>query len=107
VARLVQLEAALGDGPFFAGARFGLVDAAFGPVFRYLDAFEGIADFGWLDGLAKLPAWRRALAARPSVRAAMREDYPQRLRAFIAGRGSALSRRLAAVADSAVTTVAA
>ncbi|MBO4211012.1 glutathione S-transferase family protein, partial [Micromonospora echinofusca] len=29
-ARFEQLDAVLGDGPWFAGARFGLVDAVFG-----------------------------------------------------------------------------
>ena len=32
--RFEQLEAVLSDGPWFAGRRFGLVDAVFGPVFQ-------------------------------------------------------------------------
>jgi glutathione S-transferase len=34
-----------GDGPWFSGARFSLVDAAFAPVFRYFDVFDQIAEF--------------------------------------------------------------
>jgi glutathione S-transferase len=37
-------------------------------------------------------AWRAALAARPSVQAAVGADYPERLRQFIAARNSELSR---------------
>lgn len=92
--RFEALEQALSDGPYFDGASFAIVDAAFAPVFRYFDLFDRIADFGFDAGLTKLRAWRSALAARPSVQAAVRPDYPQRLEAFVARRGSALSRRM-------------
>lgn len=89
-ARFERLEGVLGDGPWFAGARFSLVDAAFGPVFRYWQAFDAIGDFGSFDGLPKLQAWRAALAARPSVRDAVAPDYAERLRDFIEARGGRL-----------------
>jgi glutathione S-transferase len=47
--RFVQLETALGDGMFFAGARFGMVDAAIAPAFRYIDVFAMLQDFGFFD----------------------------------------------------------
>jgi glutathione S-transferase len=94
--RLVRLEGALGSGPYFAGAGFCIVDAVFAPVFRYFDLFDRIGDFGFWADARKTLAWRRALAARPSVAAAVRADYPQGLAQFVAARGSALSRRLAA-----------
>jgi glutathione S-transferase len=89
-----QVEAALGAGPFFAGAQFSMVDAVFGPVFRYFDVFDAIGDFGCMADLAKVAAWRAHLSERASVRGAVRSDYPELLRAFIARRGSALSARL-------------
>lgn len=55
-ARFVQLEAALGDGPFFAGESFSVVDAVFGPALRYFDVIDEVADFGWWAGLPKLQA---------------------------------------------------
>lgn len=82
-------------GPYFDGARFSLVDAAFGPVFRYFDAFDRIADFGILADKSRVAAWRQALAARPSVRAAVSPEYPQRLWAFLLARNSHLSRLMA------------
>lgn len=95
--RFAQLEAELGAGPYFAGESFGMVDAVFGPVFRYFDVFESIDDFGFFDGLPRVSTWRTALAARASVRAAVRPDYPDLLRTFLQRRGSALSRRMAPV----------
>ncbi|HEU0060560.1 MAG TPA: glutathione S-transferase family protein, partial [Hyphomicrobiaceae bacterium] len=71
-------------------------DAAFGPVFRYFDVFDGIGDFRILAGKPKLEYWRAALGARPSVRDAVGADYPERLRRFLAGRGGHLSRLMAA-----------
>jgi glutathione S-transferase len=91
-ARLSRLEDVLGDGPFFDGD-FSIVDAVFGPVFRYFDVFETLADFGFLAGLPKVRAWRAALAARPSVRQAVSPGYNELLLAFISRReGAALAR---------------
>jgi glutathione S-transferase len=91
VQRIETLEAALGAGPFFEGERFSMVDAVFGPVFRYFDTFERIADFGFFDATPKVRAWRRALAQRPSVRDAVARDYDARLLEFLRQRGSALA----------------
>ena len=89
-----RVEDELGTGPWFDGEAFSLVDAAFGPVFRYFDVFERIGDFGVLGGLGKVSRWREALAARPSVRDAVSLDYPRRLEAFLRARGSHLSSRM-------------
>jgi glutathione S-transferase len=94
--RFARVEDALGAGPYFAGTRFGLVDAVFGPVFRYFDVFDAIGDFGCLQGLPKTQAWRAALATRPSVQAAAHPQYTVLLREFLIERRSALSRRMGA-----------
>jgi glutathione S-transferase len=91
VQRFARLEARLATSPWFDGERFSLVDAVFGPVFRYFDVFDEIADFGILRGKPKLARWREALAARPSVRSAVRADYPALLRDFLDRRNSWLS----------------
>jgi glutathione S-transferase len=87
-----RIEHRLDHGPYFDGDRFSLVDAAFGPVFRYFDVFDRIAEFGILVGKPKVAAWREALAARPSVRGAVAPDYDSRLWGFLAARRSHLSR---------------
>ena len=82
-AKLTRVEAELGDGPYFAGERFSLVDAVFAPAFRYFDVLDRIVDLGIFDGLPKVQAWREALAARPSVRTAVVPDYNDRLNRFL------------------------
>jgi glutathione S-transferase len=94
--RFAQVEAALdARGPYFAGPDFSLVDAVFGPVFRYFDVFERLGEDGFFTGTPRLREWRQALAARPSVQQAAVPDYAARLREFLEGRGSELSRRIA------------
>src|ERR1700720_4024705 len=89
--RFARLEARVKAAPWFDGEHFSLVDSVFGPVFRYFDVFDEIADFGILAGKPKLARWRKSLAARPSVRTAVSADYPALLRAFIERRNSWLS----------------
>ena len=93
--KFARLEQRLGEGPYFDGARFSLVDAVFGPVFRYFDVFDRIADFGMLADKPKLAAWRHALAQRPSIARAVKADYPERLWAFLQSRDSRLSALMA------------
>jgi len=90
--KFAWVEKSLGDGPYFAGERFSLVDAAFGPVFRYFDVFDTLTDFRIFADVPKFRAWRAALAARPSVRDAVTPDYAERLRAFLRARDAWLYR---------------
>ncbi|QTN26426.1 glutathione S-transferase family protein [Rhodoferax sp. AJA081-3] len=96
-AKFQQVEDALtttAKGPYFAGQQFSMVDAVFGPIFRYFDVLETIDDFGFFAHTPKVRAWRAALAQRPSVCKAVRADYPELLRDFLLARQSALSRRM-------------
>lgn len=89
--RFQRLEERVGAAPWFDGETFHLVDASFGPVFRYFDVFDAIEDFGILAGKPKIARWRKALKERPSVKTAVVRDYPDRLRDFIVGRNSHLA----------------
>jgi len=93
--RFDRIEQALGSGPYFAGDHFGLVDAAFAPVFRYFDLFDKVCPVDLFAAVPKVSAWRAMLSARPSVMAAVASDYPERLRRFVVARGGVLGRRLA------------
>lgn len=92
--RFRTLEDALDNGPYFNGHRFSLVDAAFGPVFRYFDVIERYADFGFFAETPTVRAWRRALRQRPSVQRAAVEDYAQRLHQFFLHRNSVLTHMI-------------
>lgn len=99
--KLEQVEQALDAAPYFAGAHFSMVDAVFGPVFRYFDVFDAVDDFAFFTHTPKARAWRAALGARASVRQAVRADYADLLRDFLAQRPSALAQRVRAAAIGA------
>ncbi|WP_315780606.1 glutathione S-transferase family protein [Bradyrhizobium sp. SZCCHNPS1003] len=94
-AKFARVEDALGEGPYFTGARFSLVDAVFAPIFRYFDVFDAYGDLGIFASTPKVRAWRDQLAQRPSVRTAVSVDYPQLLRAFLARHDAYLLKQAA------------
>jgi glutathione S-transferase len=91
--RLLFLERNLGQGPFFNGADFALVDAAFAPLFIRLDrlvipALES-------DLYAELPGlrrWAEVLLARESVQKACPDDFAARATERFCKMGSYLLR---------------
>jgi glutathione S-transferase len=89
--RLALLERRL-VGTWFDGEKFSLVDAVFGPAFRYFDVIDEIGDFGIFTNKPKLMQWRKRLSARPSIRGAVGADYNALLRAFMKKKGSYLSQ---------------
>lgn len=95
--RFERIESEI-TGPFFAGQGFRMVDGVWGTIFRYLDTFDGIADFGLLTDLQKTQTWRGLIATRPSVATAAPDGYPQRLEQFVRARGSHLTELLARAA---------
>ena len=90
--KLALLEKRLVGTPWFDGENFSLVDAVFGPAFRYFDVIDAIGDFGIFADKPKLVAWRKSLAARPSIQKAVSADYNSLLRAFLAKKGAYLSQ---------------
>lgn len=93
-AKFERLERRLVGAPWFDGAAFSLVDAAFAPVFRYFDAFERIGRIAPLDDKPAIAKWRAALARHPSIQAAVPRDYDLRLWRFLLNKRSCLTRRM-------------
>ncbi|MCM2458580.1 glutathione S-transferase family protein [Rhizobium sp. CG4] len=89
--RLSKIEAELGDGPYFGGAEFGLVDAVYAPLFRYF----GILNRQLVDpifaGLPRVTAWRVALAERSSVKDAVIDTYPDLFRHHLRQHGALIA----------------
>lgn len=92
-AKLQRVEDVLGAGPWFRGAEFGMVDAVFGPIFRYFEVFDAIVDPGIFRDKPRVSRWRAALLARPSVAGAVAPDYAARLHAFLAKHDAFLHHR--------------
>lgn len=100
--KLLRLEPEI-QGPWFAGDQFSLIDAAYGPIFRYFDTLDSYLPFDVFQDSPAVQAWRGALAGRPTVRDAVGYDYPERLKDFLLRRGSHLSERMAAM-DQALSS---
>lgn len=64
-----RLEDALGksEGPFFNGARYSLVDAAYAPFLQRYFFLDRIKPIGVIEKFPRLQAWGKALVARPST----------------------------------------
>lgn len=91
--KLLRLEPEI-QGPLFAGDRFCLIDAAYGPIFRYFDTLDPYLPFDVFQDSPAVKAWRGELARRPTVQDAVTEDYPARLKDFLLRRDSHLSTRI-------------
>lgn len=74
--RLQTLEQILGEPPYFAGQSFGMVDAAYAPVFRFVSHLRRLAGLELLPAeTPKVSAWASALLARPTVKNAVPANF--------------------------------
>ncbi|HEX3858907.1 MAG TPA: glutathione S-transferase family protein, partial [Pseudolabrys sp.] len=65
-----QLERALekqGAGPFFNGAKYSLVDAAYAPFLQRYVFLDRVKPLGIIEKFPRLKAWAEALLKRPST----------------------------------------
>lgn len=90
--RRLELEI---KGDYFAGSAFGMVDAAYGPIFRYFDTMDKYLPMDVFEHCSAVQQWRRSLAARPSVQIAVEANYPDRLLGFLKKRNSHISELIA------------
>ena len=72
-----QLEAKLGDGPYFNGAKLSLVDAAFAPLFMRLDLLSEERPAYDKAAFPKVAAWSATLLDTPSVKESVVEEFPK------------------------------
>jgi len=83
---LARVEDVLGEGPFFNGDKFALIDAAYAPIFIRLDIFRELLGIHLTDGMPKLKAWEDRLLAMPEVQKARVPELPELFRQLIVGR---------------------
>lgn len=77
--------------PYFSGETFCMVDAAFGPVFRYFDTLDALLPIDVFLDCPKVQSWREAVSKRDSIRKAVSAEYPKDLESFLINRNSFVS----------------
>ena len=85
------IERVIQGDPYFTGEDFLLIDAVYGPVFRYFDAFNSIRNFDFFNALPKVERWKDNLLNRPSIKKAVLDDYRQQLFSYIKTQDSYLA----------------
>jgi len=87
-ANLARVEKALGAGPFFNGAEFALIDAAYAPIFIRLDLFRDLLGMRITGDLPRIHAWQSVLLDLPEVQQARVPELPGLFRELISSRNS-------------------
>ena len=73
--KLDQVEEVLGEGPYFNGAPFSLVDSAFAPLFMRLEILRPLVAVYEPRDLPKVARWSAALLALPAVRESVVSEF--------------------------------
>ena len=81
---LARVEQVLGDGPYFNGDKFALIDAAYAPIFIRLDIFRDLFDLDLTRDLPKTRAWQATLLSLPEVQSARVPELPELFRQLMA-----------------------
>src|SRR5580692_3044213 len=90
-----RLEKALekhGDGPFFNGAKYSLVDAAYAPFLQRYFFLDRIKKIGEIEKYPRLKSWCDALMKRPSTHSFPEGEFEAMYREGLRKRGSYLSQ---------------
>jgi glutathione S-transferase len=97
-----RLEKALekqGAGPFFNGAAYSLVDAAYAPFLQRYYFLDRIRPLGQIEKYPRLKAWAQTLMARPSTHSFPAAEFEAMYRLNVKRRNKWISQF---VADAAV-----
>ena len=90
-----KLERALerqGEGPFFNGTRYSLVDAAYAPFLQRHLFLERIRKIGHIDKFRCVRAWAEAVVDRPSTHSFPPAEYETMYRDMVKRRNSWMSQ---------------
>ena len=86
----------MGDGPYFAGQQFGMVDAIYAPIFRFIRHLKQLTGIELLSGeIPQVAAWATNLLERPAVKSAVPASFSADYAAFVRRQGGLLGQRLA------------
>ncbi len=93
-----RLETALarqGSGPYFNGARYSLVDAAYAPFLQRYFFLDRVKPLGHIEKFPRLKAWGEALMARPSTHSFPPAEFEAMYRENLRRRGKWLAQFIA------------
>jgi glutathione S-transferase len=90
--RIEKALVAQGSGPFFNGAGYSLVDAAYAPFLQRYVFLDHIKPIGIMEKYPRLKAWTEALLARPSTHSFPPAEFEAMYRENLRKRGSYLSQ---------------
>jgi glutathione S-transferase len=99
-----RLERALekqGSGPFFNGAGYSLVDAAYAPFLQRYFFLDRIRPLGFIEKYPRLKAWGEALMARPSTHSFPPGEFEAMYRENVRKRGKWISQFIAPAQQAA------
>ena len=85
-----------GSGPYFNGASYALVDAAYAPFLQRYDFLDRIKPLGQIEKYPRLAAWRSALMERRSTHSFPPAEFESMYRANVKRRNKWLSQFIAA-----------
>ena len=103
-AAFAQLERALekqGAGPFFNGAKYSLVDAAYAPFLQRYVFLDRVKPLGIIENFPRLKAWTETLLKRPSTHSFPEGEFEALYRANLKRRNVYASQFIADVAVAA------
>jgi glutathione S-transferase len=89
-----RVETALeqGSGPFFNGAKYSLVDAAYAPFLQRYYFLDRVKKLGLIEKYPRLKAWMEALLARPSTHSFPAAEFEAMYREGLRRRNKWVSR---------------
>jgi glutathione S-transferase len=90
-----RLEKALekqGNGPFFNGEKFSLVDASYAPFLQRYYYLDRVKRVGTIEKFPRVQAWAKTLLARPSVHSFPEPEFEGMYREGLKRRKSWLSQ---------------
>ncbi len=88
LANLRKLEAILGEGPYFNGTEFSLVDCAYAPLWMRYDILNARHRLFDRDEFPRISAWADTVLAMDAVTGSVVEDFEPLLIQFIGKKGA-------------------
>lgn len=94
IENIAKLEAKLGDGPYFNGESFALVDTAFAPFFMRLAILEERHPAGILTAAPKCRKWGEALLSLEEVQNSVVPDLSEKFIQYMVNKETYMSSLL-------------